>query len=543
MKAIKPITILLFTCFGASGIFSQTNSVLNYLPSDARMIIKINPVSLRQKIKWDDLLKYKMFEDLVKKTPREGKDFLNNPEHTGIDLNQGLFLAVPENKSNEKPSPVFYGSLSNPSDFAAMVKQLNPEIKPIKILNGNLLIDKNTAFAWNHEIFIITGSDLKEDTANQDLTAKASAELMKTKQLTEKCKLLLSKRSVAFGNEQFLSLIKEDGDLLLWIDNALTSQPNKNSKVPEAFGMLNKSFMPKGNFSSGVINFENGKVVARMKQYIPGSLDSLYKKYPVKNINTELVKKLPAGHPIFLCSFRFSPEMIKENLVRSGADKLLDSMSKQKVKIEDILPAIKGDVLLAVLKADEVAEEDSVTRGMNGIEFFVTGSINDKEKFNSLSALLQNKKQDSTKMKPAKKMKPLVLSNGSVFVVSLSQMAAQNFLASAGNNEEMGKMIDPYKNNPSACIIDLKTVFGFAAQSMLKNKTEEEVKQASEVLGMFDKLVSYGGQHDDKSMSSTVELTLTNKDENSLKQFMNLLNLIYSLKPKKSMAYNDVPIQ
>jgi hypothetical protein len=105
--------------------------------------------------------------------------------------------------------------------------------------------------------------------------------------------------------------------------------------------------------------------------------------------------------------------MIKENLLRSGADKFLDSVSKQKVKIEDILPAIKGDVLLAIMKADEVAEEDSVTKGMNGIEFFVTGSINDKGKFDNLSTILQNNKQDSTKMKPAKKMKPLILSNNS----------------------------------------------------------------------------------------------------------------------------------
>jgi hypothetical protein len=105
----------------------------------------------------------------------------------------------------------------------------------------------------------------------------------------------------------------------------------------------------------------------------------------------------------------------------------------------------------------------------------------------------------------------------------------------------MEKMVEPYKDNPSAFIIDLRTVFGFAMQSMLKNKTEEEVKQASQVLGMFDKIVSYGGQHDNKFVSRTVELTLTNKDENSLKQFMNLLNLFYSLKPKASTAYNQVP--
>ena len=136
-------------------------------------------------------------------------------------------------------------------------------------------------------------------------------------------------------------------------------------------------------------------------------------------------------------------------------------------------------------------------------------------------------------------MKPLIFSNDSIFVVSLSPFAAQTFLASAGNNEEMGKFIYPYENHPALFMVDLKTVFGFLMQSMVKGKSEEEVKQASEVLGMFDKLVSYGGEYQRGFASSTVELTLTNKDENSLKQFINLIEVFNSLKPKSSTAYNE----
>ena len=537
MKFIKSTTVSILASFATSGIFAQTNVVLNYLPQNVQMIIKINPASLAQKMKWEDLLKYKMFEDLIKKTPHEGKDFLNNPAHTGIDLNNGLFLVISENKSNKKPSPSFYGALRNVSDFAAMIKRLNPELKPVKIANGNLLMDKNTAFAWNHKIFIITGSDLKEDTTNQSPKAKAEAELMKTKQLTEKCNMLLSKRQNAFSNEQFLSLIKEDGDALLWIDNTAQAQSLKNTNVPAALGMLNRSFLRKGNYTSAVINFESGKVVMKARQYVAASLDSLYKKYPLKNLSTALVRKLPAGHSIFLCSFNFSPEMLKENLAQAGADKLIDSMSKQRVKIENILPAIKGDITMAVMKVDQVAEDDSFTRSLNGIQLFVAGTINDKEKFQNLSNLLENKKRDTANNSASKKPRPFILSNDSIFVLSLSPMAGQKFLASPGTNAETEKLIDPFKSNPSAIIIDLKTIFGFVTQSMAKGKSEEQVRQTSEVLGMFDKLTSYGGQHENGSISSTAELILTNGEENSLKQFMNVLNLFYTMKSKKSTAY------
>jgi len=86
MKAFKPFTILLFSFFVALAVFSQTNAVLNYLPENAKTIIKINSASLGQKIKWEDLLKYKMFEDFLKEVPKQGKDFIKNPAHTGIDL-------------------------------------------------------------------------------------------------------------------------------------------------------------------------------------------------------------------------------------------------------------------------------------------------------------------------------------------------------------------------------------------------------------------------------------------------------------------------
>src|SRR5204863_3183768 len=148
MKAFKPFTILLFSFFVALSVFSQTNAVLNYLPENAKTIIKINSASLGQKIKWEDLLKYKMFEDFLKEVPKEGKDFIKNPAHTGIDLSQGFFVVVPAN-ANKQTKPDIYGIPKDTAQFSAMIKKLNPKKKITKIGNGKLLIDKNTAVAWN----------------------------------------------------------------------------------------------------------------------------------------------------------------------------------------------------------------------------------------------------------------------------------------------------------------------------------------------------------------------------------------------------------
>jgi len=543
MKALKPFTILLLSFFVTFTIFSQSNAVLNYLPANAKTIIKINSTSLRQKMKWEDLMNTKLFADFLKEVPQEGKDFIKNPEHTGIDLSQGFFVVVPVN-ANKETKPVIYGIPKDTTQFAAMIKELNPQKKITKIGNGKLFIDKNTAVAWNKEIFIITGIASKQETASQTAKEKAAAELAKTKQLTEKCKAFLTKRPTTFSNEYFTSLLKEDGDIYLWTNNTIQKEPKKG-KAP-VLGMLNKNLMQRAEYTSGIIKFENGKAVMQMRRYMPPSLDSIYSKYSLGNINIETLKKLPAGHPLFVYSFHFSPAMMDEILSKTGADNVLDSLNKKNIKKEDILAAISGDVMLAVMKASDFSEEDSVTSKLNGLQVFIAGGINDKEKFKRLTDAWQTRKdpENSGGDNPLGKIpKPFVLSNDSMFVASISQMAAQKFLSSPGNNSEMEKLFQPYQNYPGASIVDLRTIFGLAGPFIFKRKSQEEAEQTAKVLGTFDKLISYGGQYTSNYISTTIELTLVNKDENSLKQFLNLLDLLNSMKPKASTAYNEMPMK
>ena len=535
MKALKPVTVLLFSLFVTLTIYSQTNAVLNYLPKDAKVIIKLNPASLGQKIKWEDLIQHKVFQDMMKDVPEEGKAFFKDPGQTGIELGKGIFVVAQQGKNNEKLDPVFYATVKDTAQIAAMVKKLFNGKRPVKTASGKLIVDKHTALAWNNEIVILTGDDARKESSVQNAKTNASAESTRLKQRSDRCKLLLSKHAGNPVNEYFTSLMNQQGDVLLWTNNTL-SQMQKKTRMPAALGMVNKNLMRSGDYTSAVINFETGKVVAQMKRYVSSSLDSIYKKYSPQNINTVLFKKLPAGHPILLGSFNFSPEMLNEIFTKAGFNKYIDSMTSHKVKMEDISSAIKGDITLAGMKVYEFTEEDSVTQALNGMQVFLTGHVKDKEKFKNLVALLEKKNDDTAAYKPKRGMKPSVLSNDSIFVLSISPVAAQKFLESPGNNEEIEKLISPYKEHPSAFMLDLKTIFGIAMQTLSKGKSPEDTKQATEALGLFDKLIAFGGEYGNKASSSTIELTLTNKDENSLKQFLNLMDLFNSMRPKKSTA-------
>ena len=534
MKTLRPLVILLLTCVQMLVVFSQKNTVLNYFPQDAKMIIKMNMASLGQKIKWEEFAKSKMFEDLTKDASEGGKAFLKNPKSTGIDISQGIFVVIPTSNSNQKSEPIFYGATRDTAKFAAMIRKLMPDAQGVKIANGKLLVHKQTAIAWNKEVFVITGHDNKEADVSPIGKSKAPDNAVDTKRLIEKLKMLLTKQKTPFANEHFTSLLEEDGDVYVWINN-LQSGP-RNIKAPQIVGMLNKNMSGGALYSAGVIRFENGRTIMQMKRYLPATMDSLYLKYPTKNINTDLIGKLPGGQPIFACSFGFSPAMFKEILVRAGVDKSIDSSTKGKIKLDDVVSAIKGDMFIAAMKVNDVNDEDSITKSMAGIQVFFAGGIHDKQRFDAVSSAIQQERKDTAKGQPAKKTKPLILSNDSLFVVSLSQTAAQKFLASSNANQEMKKLFTPYEGYPSACIIDLKTILGFAMQGVAKKRPEEEVRQMSEALGTFDQLVSYGGVYNHGSLSSTWQLTLTNKDENSLRQFIELFDLFYLMRHKKSTA-------
>src|SRR5436190_902615 len=159
MKTIRLLIILLLSCCPTLVIFSQKNTVLNYFPQDAKMIMKMNMTSLGQKMKWEEFTKSKMFEDMIKDASEEGKAFLKNPTSTGVDMSQGIFVVIPSNNSNRKSEPIVYGVPSDTGQFAAMVKKLAPGEHTVKISNGKLLIHKQTAIAWNNDIFVITGDD------------------------------------------------------------------------------------------------------------------------------------------------------------------------------------------------------------------------------------------------------------------------------------------------------------------------------------------------------------------------------------------------
>lgn len=521
MKTNKLLITSLIFCFITSSVFSQTNTVLSYLPENFKLVAKINPVSLLLKVRLDELSKNKMFEDLMKNAPANGKQVLGNPLQSGINFGKGIFIVNAE--MNDKPEIVFYAVPSNTTQLEATIKKIFPDKSPVKIGENNLIVNKHMAIAWNNEILIMTGDEPKKDSSETD----EASESLRIKELTDRCTSLMTKHE-PLQNDYLLSVINDQSDFSFCRNNMI--KPHSDKKTSALLNMFGQNTINKGAYSVASINFENGKIVVAMKQFVDRATNSLFNKYVTASINAGLLKKLPSGNPIILCSFSLPLELIKESMSKISGEK--GPSEDDKKKMDEIFSSVKGDLMVAIMKANDVPAEDTVTKSMGGMEVFIAGGISDKEKFKALNDLLESKSQKSSEKNPLGKTKPVIFSNETSFVISLSPYLAQQFLT-ATDNKEISELIEPYKNNPSFFMIDLKTVFGFMMQSFAKGKSEEDMKQATEVIGLFDKLIAYSSSHTDKYIETKAELTLTNKDENSFMQFLNLINVMYSMKPKK----------
>jgi len=554
--------LLLATMLFTHGFYlhAQDNPLHAYLPADAKAIININLPSLASKMKWQELQQLSFFEETLKDAPLYIQELLKDPSSTGINFQSDLFIVLlPDPKNKTKSTPVLYGQLADPEKFAATIQKIVSKQKINTVGKLKILADNKNVFAWTTGFFVVPMSKDKSQTHPLPKSGKTvqntKAIANQTNQLIKQCQLLLTPVANPITNDsRFIDLTKEDGDMRLWVTRNMEKPKGKGNKKDDVLKMMNWGIMQQGNYMSGVLRFENGKAVMQMKSYMNKTMDSLYRLYPATKLNSGLLKKFPAGQPIALISFSMSPEMLGAMMKASGAEKLIDSLTKKSsVKPMEVAEGLNGDLTLAVIRAYEYDEKDTVTAALNGLQVFLAASVKNKSKVEPLVRLLQKPKEIKTdaegnEIKPAgpfADLKPALLLTDSFFIVSVSSFAAEKFLNTVGDND-ISTLANPYTSHASLFSLDLKAIFNFAMQ-MSKKKNNSEEQEASKILDAFDRIVFYGGKYENGAALSTAELQFSNKEENSLKQFVKMIetfaNMEMKNKKSRSSFIEDAPAQ
>jgi hypothetical protein len=527
-------------------LIAQQDPLLAYLPADAKAIININLPSLASKMKWQELRELSFFEDALQDAPLSMQEIIKDPASTGINFQSDLFIAIlPDPKDKTKSIRALYGRIADSAKFAATIQNMSPKQTIKTVGKLKILLDNKNLIAWSGDMFVAPMSKNKKTVtvaSKGKAVSNAKENTSQTNQLIKQCQLLLTPvANPVTTDSRFTDLAKQDGDMRLWLNRNMEKPKEKGNKKGDILKMMNWGMMQQGNYMTGVLRFENGKAVMQMKSYMNKTMDSLYRLYPSPNLNSALLKKLPPGQLIALFSLTMSPELLSSIMKASGAEKMVDSLTKKSaIKPMEVVDGLNGDLTLAVIRAHEFDEKDTVTAALSGLQLFLAASVKNKTKLEPLLKMLQKPKEvktdsDGNEIKPNGPfagLKPSLLLTDSFFVASISSFAAEKFLTTSNNND-IAELTDPYATHASLFSLDINAIISFAMQ-MSKKKSEEQ--EAVKVFEAFDRIVFYGGKYEDGAAHSTVELQFTNKEENSLKQFVKMMELAVQMDKKNKKA-------
>lgn len=553
MKFIHRLLLATIILTQSIRLSAQQNPLHAYLPADAKAIINFNLLSLASKMKWQEVQQLSFFEEALKDAPLHLQEILKDPVSTGINFQSDLFIVLlPDPKNKTKTIPVLYGQLADSAKFAAAIQKISPKQKITTVGKLKILADNKKVFAWTSGLFVAPMSKDKSLTPPLSKSEKSAqntkAVATQTNQLIKQCQLLLTPVANPVTNDsRFIDLTKEDGDMRLWLNRNMEKPKGKANKKEGVLKMMNWGIMQQGNYMTGVLRFENGKAVMQMKSYMNKTMDSLYRLYPPTTLNSALLKKLPAGQPIALISFSMSPDMLGAMMKASGVEKIIDSLTKKSpVKPMEVAEGLNGDLTLAIIRAYEYDEKDTVTAALNGLQIFLAASVKNKSKVEPLLNLLQKPKaikrdEEGNEIKPSGPfagLKPAFLLTDSFFVASISPFAADKFL-NTNSNSVITELTEPYASQASLFSLDINAIANFAMQ--MSKKKNKDGDQASKVFEAFDRLVFYGGKYENGAALSTAELQFSNKEENSLKQFIKLIEMgvKMGMNQKSKSSYNE----
>ena len=523
--------------------FSQTNPLVKYLPDNASMVMSFNPTRLADKVPGETFRQSMMYREMMQKDNDWLKTFFSDPSASGIDfLNDLLLVTVKDTSDKYSGSPVnILGVIKNEGLFELAIKKLSKGKDSLHIYGTDKIFfseNVGATLGWNSRIFVIStgaGRQIREemsgvfsDTAGVKDYDKSMKKLMDKIQRAQRdlCFYLLTPRpdNTLSGNTQFTGLMNSSGDIKVW--NSGTSPNPVFSKIPQ-LALFSKLQSLTGKNKTSVINFENGKIAIQSRSYLEGAMAEIYKRYPRQVINTDLTRRLPKGKVLLLMNTSYNTEMGKELMDKSELGELIaEAKGKIPFDFSSIQGVFKNNMMLAVIKSDEVAASDSITDKMGGLQVFLAMPIADKTKFEALRSTakhtLDSLKNAESGAKMLKGFNPFVKYNDDLFVLSLSAEAASAFINGPASGT-VPEWLQAYDRHPMVMHLNLKELF-----AMLMGKNSKGIAGAAEkiVLDMFDQLVVYGGDFENESLNTTMEFKFTNQNDNALKQLFELINTI-----------------
>jgi Domain of unknown function (DUF4836) len=509
----------------------KTNKEGRFIPKDAAIAVHVNGASLSAKLPWEEVKQNALFQQMYADTAITGfiKKALDNPENSGIDTKTDMLFFAQKDSSGGIVA--FTGTIKDAEKFKLFNLDITKGGSESERDGVNYISKYPMCVAWNKEkfVYITDAPQLNQQDYMRSFTDTGynTTATPKARDLGITCKNIFDlKESNSLGeDEKFTTLLKKAGDIHFWMN---AEQLNKGGITNAALSMINLSKLYEGNITTATVNFENGKILIDTKSYANKEMTAVYKKMGGKNIDEDMIKRLPAKEVAAVFAMSYKPEGIKDFLKVLGVEGYANmGLAFAGFSMDDFIKANKGDVLIAVtdLKQKNAPfvfndEPKSADNSFTQPDIIFATSIGDKEAFNLLIKAAEKFGKSAAGDLPI-----AYNSDGKHFVLGNSKENIAKFSAGPVNNFDFLSKIN---GHPFGGYINMQFILKSIESSFGKDSSAKVFYDAS--VKLWDNIYMKGGDYEDGGMVQNIQIDLMDKNTNSLKQLNQYLGLVSKIK-------------
>lgn len=538
---ILSVLALLFASCGKKG----GNSGL-LVPKDAAIVIHINSSSLSSKLSWEEIRQTNWFKQMSKETTDTmAQRLLADPSSSGVDIKDDFVFYM--KKQGRGGYMIFQGSLNDAGNFEKLNKEIdkNREAEVKKDGDFSIMQTKDGSVVWNKSRFAyitnVAIPDMKGPLGgNRGSEEKAYEFTQDSLKIFALQALTLKNSDNLDTDSRFASLVKDGSDVHFWMNVA----QYYNTGMGPMLSMMKLSVLLQDNISTASMNFDNGRITAKSRQYFGDEMNKLLSKYKPENVSADLINRIPSQNVAGVLAFNYPPQGMHELLKVIGVDGMANGfLAQMDYSVEEFIKATKGEMLIAVSDVAIVNKMDTVTYGTESqvyprqktdMKFLFATAVNDKASFQKLVNLIGQSSKDY-----AGKMPPISSSlENNWFALSNSAEHKDKFLAGGSNKFPF---TDKITGHPMGAYIDLQKLIQSSGSFAGSDSSGKAAVDAS--LNMWQDIVATGGEYKDKALHYDFEINLVDKNTNSLKQLNQYFDKLSLIKGEKRKKYDNADIE
>jgi len=517
-KEIRYFLFLSFILFSFSACQNR-NSGIEYIPKDALGVFSLNLKSLTKKVAWSALADSRILSELAHAGKEEGSFDINA---TGIDPLSTIYaFGLPDQRLESKFKFLLVLPIKDKKKFEEYLKATFPLTKwDYSEQKTFMFIDQYSCIAWD------------EHTAIGAFTSPSEYDLVNA----DEVKIILKEdilKSFSLPKEQslvedkiFVNLQKEENDFGFWfnLESFTKAIPKDEFNVAGAILSAQKNLV-NNTYITGGLNFKKGKIQIDGKYVYNPSSKALLKTFTDVTYKEDLIRQIPGQQLNLIAHLQLNPKGIPALLDTIGMMPLTNMALKENgLDPESVFNVLEGDFLFSIVDFNFGQLTDYLSQtmeGKSGAPFFQS----------ALSFYVKDKLVMENILVFAVKNKLILKSNSGAYKLKDNYLAFKDKYVVVSHDENTAiRLVNNTKLNDKWAIPNAikNTPFGLFVD--VKNTTKDFIsslpsaEEGTRILKILDNITLNGGKMNGDFSDFHLDISLQNKEENSLLQLIRLKN-------------------